>query len=90
MGILQVADQLCTVWRTDIHPAIFITVFFILVIAFNLLPVRFYGESEFVFGLLKTLLIVGLIMAGLLVDWGANPVGEYIGGRNWSTWANPI
>ena len=32
---------------------------------------------------MKCLLIVGLIFAGLLVDWGANPTRTYIGGRNW-------
>ena len=54
----------------------------------NLLPVRLYGEMEFIFGILKSLLIVGLIFAGLLVDWGASPSGEYIRGRNWHS--NPI
>lgn len=49
-----------------------------------MLPVRVYGESEFVFGALKTLLVVGLILAGLLVDWGVNPSSDYIGGRYWS------
>jgi L-asparagine transporter-like permease len=63
--------------------AIFISVFLILILAFNLGPVRLYGELEFVFGLMKCLLIVGLIFAGLLVDWGANPTGTFIGGKNW-------
>lgn len=39
-------------------------------------------QSSF-FGILKSLLVVGLIFAGLLVDWGASPSGEYIGGKNW-------
>jgi len=51
----------------------------------NLLPVRLYGETEFFFGLIKTLLIFALIFAGLLVDWGVSPRGEYIGGKNWDT-----
>ncbi|KAH8898845.1 hypothetical protein GQ53DRAFT_742029 [Thozetella sp. PMI_491] len=79
------ASSLIAFWRPDLNPAIFITVFFIIVLAFNFMPVRFYGESEFFFGLLKTLLVVGMIMAGFLVDWGANPLGDYVGGRNWST-----
>lgn len=71
------------VWRPDLNLAIFISVFLVLILAFNLLPVRLYGELEFFFGILKSLLIVGLIIAGLLVDWGASPSGEYIGGKNW-------
>jgi yeast amino acid transporter len=55
----------------------------VLILFLNLLPVRVYGETEFVFGLMKSLLIIGLIFAGLLVDWGASPSGEYIGGKNW-------
>ncbi|KAH8896890.1 hypothetical protein GQ53DRAFT_680622 [Thozetella sp. PMI_491] len=78
------ASSLVAYWRPDLNHAIFITVFLLLILAFNLLPVRVYGESEFVFGTIKTLLIVGMILAGLLVDWGVNPAGDYIGGRNWS------
>lgn len=54
-----------------------------MIVFLNLLPVLVYGETEFFFGLLKSILIVGLILAGLLVDWGASPSGEYIGGKNW-------
>lgn len=77
------ASSLVTFWRPDVNLAIFISVFLVLILLFNMLPVRFYGEIEFSFGLLKSLLIMGLIFAGLLVDWGASPTGEYIGGKNW-------
>lgn len=77
------ASQLIAFWRPDLNIAIFISVFLVFLFVFNMLPVRFYGEMEFSFGMLKSLLIVGLIIAGLLVDWGVSPSGEYIGGRNW-------
>ncbi|TVY42577.1 Arginine permease [Lachnellula occidentalis] len=51
----------------------------------ELLPVKAYGETEFFFGMLKTLMIFALIFAGLLVDWGVSPSGRYIGGENWHT-----
>jgi amino acid permease len=60
----------------------------VLILGINLLPVRVYGETEFVFGAIKTLTIVGMIFAGLLVDWGASPSGEYIGGKNWSPYVS--
>jgi amino acid transporter len=77
------ASSLISYWRPDLNLAIFVTVFMIIIFAFNLLPVKFYGEVEFGFGILKILLILGLIMAGLIVDWGGSPSGEYIGGRYW-------
>ena len=72
-----------SVWRSDLNLAIFISVFLVLILVLNVLTVRLYGETEFVFGLMKILLIVGLIFAGLLVDWGASPSGTFIGGKNW-------
>ncbi|KAL3418558.1 amino acid permease [Phlyctema vagabunda] len=77
------ASSLIAFWRPDLNLAIFISVFLVLLFAFNMLPVRVYGELEFSFGMLKSLLIIGLIFAGLLVDWGVSPSGEYIGGKNW-------
>lgn len=48
-------------------------------------PLRLAIRIEFGFGVLKILLIVGMILAGLIVDWGGSPSGEFIGGRNWHT-----
>ncbi|KAL2214743.1 hypothetical protein CC79DRAFT_1339585 [Sarocladium strictum] len=79
------AASLVAYWRPDLSLAIFITVFLVLILAFNLMPVIVYGETEFFFGMLKTLLIIGLILAGFFINWGANPKNEYIGGRYWDT-----
>ncbi|KAK2612514.1 hypothetical protein QQS21_001452 [Conoideocrella luteorostrata] len=83
------ASSLVAYWRPDLNLAIFITVFLVLILFSNLMPVRFYGETEFFFGMLKTLLIVGLIIACFLVDWGVNPAHEYIGGKFWAV-SSPI
>lgn len=56
--------------------AIFISIFGVLIVVFNFLPVRLYGELEFVFGVIKSLLVIGLILAGLIVDVGGSPSGE--------------
>jgi len=70
----------------DLNPsqAIFITVFGVLIVLVNLGPVRLFGESEFFFGAIKSIAIIGLIIAGLIVDVGGNPAGKYIGGSNWA------
>ncbi|WWD16934.1 hypothetical protein CI109_101366 [Kwoniella shandongensis] len=80
---LTAASSLIAFWRPDLNLAIFISVFMVIIIAFNFSSVRVYGETEFVFGVLKILLIVGLILAGLIVDWGGSPSGEFIGGKHW-------
>lgn len=59
--------------------------FLVVILTINLLPVRVYGETEYFFGMIKTLMIFALIFAGLLVDWGVSPDGKYIGGKNWET-----
>ncbi|KAL1410422.1 hypothetical protein Q8F55_004433 [Vanrija albida] len=49
----------------------------------NFLGVRWFGESEFWFALIKIALIVGLILAGLIVDLGGGPNHDRIGFRYW-------
>lgn len=50
----------------------------------NFSPVKAYGESEVFFAALKILLIIGLILAGLVVDLGGSPTGDRIGFRYWN------
>lgn len=49
----------------------------------NLLPVKFYGEAEFVFGAIKLTTIVGLILLMLIITCGGAPSGGAIGFRYW-------
>ncbi len=44
---------------------IYITAIFLFVFAINLTAVKFYGEAEFVFSMIKVLTIVGIIVYGL-------------------------
>ncbi|KAL8276435.1 hypothetical protein RQP46_011137 [Phenoliferia psychrophenolica] len=87
---LVAASSLIAYWRPDLNLAIFISVFMVVIVCFNMGAVRLYGETEFFFGMLKILLILGLILAGLIVDWGGSPSGEFIGGRNWHGNGNPL
>ena len=54
-----------------------------LTISINYFGVRAFGESEFIFSCIKICLIVGLILAGLIVDLGGSPSGDRIGFRYW-------
>jgi len=64
---------------TDVHPAVFISIFFVFSIAFNLLNVRRYGEIEYWATTIKVLTIVGLVLTGLLISMGAVAGPLYLG-----------
>lgn len=49
----------------------------------NMFFVRIYGEVEFVFAMLKIMLIIGLIIFGLIFDLGGVPGQPRIGFANW-------
>ncbi|RSH95100.1 hypothetical protein EHS25_000186 [Saitozyma podzolica] len=49
----------------------------------NYFGVRWFGESEFVFALIKIALVVGLIIGGIVLDLGGGPNHDRIGFRYW-------
>jgi amino acid transporter len=55
----------------------------VLVCLVNIFGVRYFGESEFIFSIIKLTLITGLIIAGLVIDLGGGPNGDRIGFRYW-------
>lgn len=52
----------------DVSPAVWVLLFWIVVLVVNLLPVRWYGELEYVFGCFKMIFIVGLIMFNVVLS----------------------
>ncbi|CAI7609537.1 unnamed protein product [Penicillium bialowiezense] len=69
-------------WDQNIPIAIFIAVFWVCIIAFNMLPVGFYGEMEFWFSSIKVLTVVGFGIFAICVNAGVGQQG-YIGFRYW-------
>ncbi|PQE28497.1 amino acid permease protein [Rutstroemia sp. NJR-2017a WRK4] len=72
-------------FKTKTNPAVWITVFLVVIVALNFCQVKLYGESEVIFASMKIALIIGLIIAGLVVDLGGGPKGDRIGFRYWRT-----
>ncbi|WYZ39883.1 hypothetical protein EsH8_IV_000224 [Colletotrichum jinshuiense] len=68
---------------TDISPAVFIVVFIVLTFVVGIAFVKVFGEVEFVFALLKILLVIFLIILGLVIDLGGIPGTPRIGFRYW-------
>ncbi|KAL7423301.1 hypothetical protein Q5752_002602 [Cryptotrichosporon argae] len=65
------------------HQAGYITALLILCASINYFGVRWFGESEFIFAMIKIALITGLIIAGLVIDLGGGPDHDRIGFRYW-------
>lgn len=69
-------------WDSTINIAIFIAVFWVIIIIFNMMPVGFYGEIEFWFSSIKIITVVGFMIFAICVNAGVGSQG-YIGFRYW-------
>lgn len=75
---------LLTFWDNNAsHAAIYTAVICVFVCAINIFGVRYFGESEFFFALIKLSTIIGLLLAGLVIDLGGGPNHDRIGFRYW-------
>ncbi|KAF7712465.1 Amino acid permease, fungal specific, family protein [Penicillium ucsense] len=69
-------------WDQNIPIAIFIAVFWVMIVIFNMLPVGFYGEMEFWFSSIKVLTVIGFMIFAICMNAGVGKEG-YIGFRYW-------
>ncbi|ODQ66879.1 general amino acid permease [Nadsonia fulvescens var. elongata DSM 6958] len=65
------------------NPAIWVTLFWALIVIINFFGVKGYGEAEFFFSIVKVCAIVGFIILGVVVACGGGPKGGYIGAKYW-------
>ncbi|CZR53227.1 probable general amino acid permease [Phialocephala subalpina] len=80
---LSAAATVIQFWRDDINPAVWLSIFIVVITIINFCGVRIYGESEVIFACIKIALIIGLIIAGIVVDLGGGPDYDRIGFRYW-------
>ena len=71
-------------WPSHISPAVWVTIFLLLIVSINLCGVKGYGEAEFIFSIIKVIAVIGFIILGIALNIGGGPNGEYIGGRYWN------
>ncbi|KAI2615077.1 proline-specific permease [Hypoxylon sp. NC1633] len=74
---------LFTFWSEDVNPAAYIMAFIALTFIVGIAFIRVFGEVEFVFALLKVLLVVFLIILGIVIAAGGIPGTPAIGFRYW-------
>ncbi|KAI4862477.1 proline-specific permease [Hypoxylon rubiginosum] len=74
---------LFTFWTEDVNPAAYIMAFIALTFFVGIAFVRVFGEVEFVFAILKILLVVFLIVLGVVIAAGGIPGTPAVGFRYW-------
>lgn len=67
----------------NVNPAAWITIFFVVIVSFNFIGVRAFGEAEFWFSVVKIITILGLILLGIIITAGGVPSQDPIGFRYW-------
>ena len=70
-------------WTTKFPGWALSLIFWVVLIAINIITVRAYGEVEYWLSLLKIIMIIAFIIVGIVVNAGGNAEGRYIGGENW-------
>ncbi|KAH3669211.1 hypothetical protein WICMUC_005050 [Wickerhamomyces mucosus] len=88
-GEISAAAVIVSYW-TDISQAVWITIIIIIIIATNSYSIRFYGEVEFVFAMIKITLLVGLIIVSIVITSGGGPNHETIGFKYWKSPDGPM
>lgn len=79
---LSVVGQIIQLWTYEVPLAGWIGIFFVILVAINLFPVKFYGEIEFWVASIKVIAIVGWLIYALCMVCGAGATGP-IGFRYW-------
>lgn len=70
-------------WNKDLNPDIFVAIFWVTVFAITMMGVRWYGEAEFVFCMIKVVTVIGFIILGVVLICGGGPNHEFVGGKYW-------
>ncbi|KAB5590835.1 General amino acid permease [Ceratobasidium theobromae] len=78
------AQIILTFWdKSHTRGIAYTAIIIVFMCSINLFGVRYFGESEFFFAIIKLTLITGLILVGLIIDLGGGPDGDRRGFRYW-------
>lgn len=81
---ITVATLVIQYWNPPVHDAVFISIFLVVIVGLNYLPVANSGEAEFAFSSLKLTMLAGLIILAIVLAAGGGPSGDRIGFRYWN------
>lgn len=77
------ASGVVTYWTTSVPTGAWITIFLGVIVILNSCAVKFFGETEFWFAIIKVLTIIGLIILSFILFWGGGPNHDRLGFRYW-------
>ncbi|KAL1303054.1 hypothetical protein AAFC00_006502 [Neodothiora populina] len=80
---LTAAGIIIQYWRPDLNVAIWVTIFGVCIVALNVFHVRWFGEAEFWFSIVKVLVLAALLLVCLVITLGGAPKHDRIGFRYW-------
>lgn len=80
---ITAAGMVIEYWNPPVNVAVWITIMIVVTFLLNILPVKFYGESEFWFASIKIILIVGLLILSFILFWGGGPSHQRLGFHYW-------
>lgn len=73
-------------WTDEVHPAIWVGLFFTMIATVNLFGVKGFAEVEFTFSVIKIIAVIGFCILGIIINVGAGgSKSGYIGGKFWKT-----
>lgn len=70
-------------WNSELNPDIFVAIFWVVVFLITMMGVRWYGEAEFIFCLIKVVTVIGFIILGVVLICGGGSTKDFVGGRYW-------
>ncbi|EEP76230.1 conserved hypothetical protein [Uncinocarpus reesii 1704] len=70
-------------WDNNVHIAVWITILIVVILVLNVLPVKWYGESEFWFASIKVIMLLGLLILAFILFWGGGPHRQRLGFHYW-------
>ncbi len=80
---LSAASLTFRFWGSPVPEGWLITIFFIVIICINMMPVQIYGYAEIIFSLSKIISIIGFLVLGLLILFGGIPEIEPVLDKYW-------
>lgn len=80
---LVAAGLIIQYWDASLNVGIWIAVFLVVFTAVNLLPIRWFGELEMWFSLIKVIFIVGFVIFAACFNAGGVGSQGYLGFRYW-------
>lgn len=72
-------------WNHTLNPVIFVAIFWFFIFAATMTGVKWFGEAEFVFCIIKIVAVTGFIILGVILICGGGPNHHFVGGMYWRT-----